>query len=563
MNHLLKTSEHSRLTAKIDQVIQHIQSGQMVIMVDDESRENEGDLVMAAEDVNSEAINFMAKEARGLICLPMEAGMIDRLQLPMMSDHSKTFETLKTAFTVSIEAKKGVSTGISAQDRATTIKLAISDHCQPDDLVVPGHVFPLKACSGGVLTRAGHTEGSVDLMKIAGKKPASVICEIMNPDGTMARRPDLEKFAKRHGMPIISIEDIITYRMLYDSFVHMKKQEKVKTSYGEFDAYWFESEFDESHHVALVRGSSFADHVTEVRVYRQKFLKDIFGKPDLSPDEGQEAAIRRVEYGLQMLSKSTRGVYLYLSSMKQGGQAGNLVAQRAQKQGKSGLMEARLYGIGAQILRKLGVRKLVLNTITPRHLVAIAGFGLEVVGVRMYGDDKTHSPDSFGDQVTKNTGDLVAAQSEGSVVITEKLKKNILILKSSWHPEVVEGLVVGAEEILAKEGKCHRVVVRSVPGAYELLFGAQFALEERVWDIIVCFGCVIKGETFHYQWVVESLLQGFVKLQITYKVPIIPGVLACDLKQDAIERSQTGSAKHRGEEAARAALELLINVSHW
>ena len=523
-------NEPSELVKKIDHVCEQIRGGGMVIMVDDQSRENEGDLVMAAEDVSPKAINFMAKEGRGLICLPMEPSMIDRLQLPMMSDHSKNMESRKTAFTVSIEAKCGVSTGISAEDRATTIKVAIDSNSQPHDLVVPGHVFPLKACEGGVLTRAGHTEGSVDLMKLASKKPASVICEIMNDDGTMARRDDLEIFSQRNNIPIISIEEIITYRMLFDSYVVLKKRETIQTSYGEFDAVWFESEVDHSCHVALVKGDGFENHVTDVRVYRQNFLNDIFGAPE--PD----LSIRRVEYGLDMLSKCQRGVYLYLSSPP-------LESALPPKESvKNTQMDAKLYGTGAQILRKLGVRKLTLNTLTPRNLVAIGGFGLEVVGVRVL-KEQPSKPSS--------------STSKSPRPLPQKTKR-ILFIRSLWHPEIVDGLVTGAKDFMMASGiMAEQITERSVPGSYELLWGAQQGCQESGWELIFCFGCLIKGQTWHDQWVREALKHGFVHLQLTHNIPIIPCVLSTDSRQQALERSQKGSRIHRGREAAEAGLKLL------
>lgn len=544
----LESADSDELVAKMEKTCAHIRAGGMVIMVDDQSRENEGDLVMAAEDVSSETINFMAKEGRGLICLPMEESMIDRLQLPMMSDHSKNIESRKTAFTVSIEAKSGVSTGISAQDRATTIKVAIDDQTQPQDLVVPGHIFPLKACRGGVLTRAGHTEGSVDLVKLAGKKPASVICEIMNDDGTMARKDDLELFSKQHQIPIISIEEIITYRMLFDSYVSERHRERISTRFGEFEVVWFESDLDQSFHVALIKGQDFENHVTEVRVYRQKFLADIFGRSDPALGGSDEyPEMRRVDYGLKMLKGAQRGVYLYLSSRVSehflSGSEGS----------KPALMDKRLYGIGAQILRKLGVRKLILNTISPRPLVAIGGFGLEVQAVRYIHDDGHLCP-MPSQQETQ-------AVVESGVEQPQHRSHRFLLIRSSWHPQIIEGLVAGAVDQLTAAGVNH-ITHRTVPGSYELLLGAQTALKQD-WDVIMCFGCIMKGKTYHDQWIYDSLRQGFVYLQVSSQVLIMPCVLHADSKKLAFERSKVGSSGHRGQEAAQAALELLASLSSW
>lgn len=377
---------------RVTNAIETVKNKGMVIMVDDEDRENEGDLVFAAEDACPEHINFMAKEARGLICLPMSGELISKLQLPMMSDHSKSDESMGTAFTVSIEAKKGVSTGISAGDRAKTIQVAIDEKTTPGDIVVPGHIFPLKAKAGGVLERAGHTEGSVDLAKLAGKKAAGVICEIMNDDGTMARRADLEVFSQKHGIPIVSIEDLITYRLLHDSLVEIVLRKQVDTSHGSFEGVWFKNKQENSIHFALIKGAPFENKVTDVRVHRQRPLSDVFGSMSFG---GRS----RIDFGLDMLAKSETGVFIYLTSQTQGldilreaKELASLTEQDSPRDGaedpgdSSGLdssahlktMEQRLYGIGAQILRQLGVRKMRVHVSSARSLVGLAGFGLEI-----------------------------------------------------------------------------------------------------------------------------------------------------------------------------------------
>lgn len=549
---------HSALVEKIERICQHIRAGGMVIMVDDESRENEGDLVMAAEAASPASINFMAKEGRGLICLPMEGAMIERLQLPMMSDHSKNIESRKTAFTVSIEAKAGVSTGISAQDRATTIQVAIHDDTGPGDLVVPGHVFPLKARDGGVLTRAGHTEGSVDLVRLAGCKPASVICEIMNDDGTMARRDDLEVFSQEHNIPIISIEEIITYRMIFDSYVREVKREFITTSYGEYEAVWFESELDQTQHVAFVKGCDLTHHTTEVRVYRQKFLTDIFGPAELN---GAQARIRRVDYGFEMLARSQHGVYLYLSSPP-----AHLSRARAQDSGVPDMakMDARLYGIGAQILRKLGVKKLILNTITPRGLIAIGGFGLEVQGMRLLHATELRpavpappvQPRELKQPVAG--GQARRAQVQGSVEAPR-----MMVLRSGWHPDIVEPLVAGAVRTLTAGGVLpEQLTYRTVPGSYELLMGAQVALQQR-WDVVLCFGCIIQGKTSHDQWIYDALKHGLACLQASSPALLMPCVVHAPSKDLAARRVGADSSKHRGVEAAQAVLAMLAARAAW
>ena len=384
------TSEtQEKAISRVLHAIDAIRSGQMVIMVDDEDRENEGDLVFAAEHVSAEKINFMVREARGLVCHSMSPAAIDRLKLPMMSDLGKPGSSRSTAFTVSIEARHGVSTGISAADRAQTIRVAMDDKSTSDDIVVPGHVFPLKAKQGGVLERSGHTEGSVDLARLAGMKPSAVICEIMKDDGTMARMPDLEVFSKRHNMPLVSIADLIEFRLLRDSLVEQLAKEPVQTPAGIFEAICFQSLVDGAQHVALVKGGPFtADQVVDVRVHRQRPLIDVFS----SGTSGR----RLVDYGLQLLKSAECGVVLYLSHpggshafvedtvdmrLPPDGAVPAASAVPPAASNKWQPMDPRLYGIGAQILRHLGVRQMRIHVSTPRSLKGLAGFGLEIAEV--------------------------------------------------------------------------------------------------------------------------------------------------------------------------------------
>lgn len=351
----------------LDSIIQTFQAGQMVIMVDDEGRENEGDLVLAAESVTPEKINFMAKEARGLICLSLAGSYVKKLSLPMMVDSGKNRTPMETAFTVSIEAKHGVTTGISAVDRAHTILTAIDPASGPDDLVVPGHVFPIKARDGGVLERAGHTEGSVDLAKLAGKKPAAVICEIMNDDGTMARRPQLETFSEKFGIPIVSIEDLIVYRLATDSQVKEIFRQDIQTAKGQFQGIWFQSNVDQAIHFVLKKGDDFEHDCVEVRVQRQDPIYDVFASGgNFSGREG-------IAYALDMLASTGKGVVLYLQNPKS---APSLLGHKLP-------MDPRLYGIGAQILRCLGVRAMNLHVRTPRALIGLDAYGIRINQMKM------------------------------------------------------------------------------------------------------------------------------------------------------------------------------------
>ncbi len=367
--------------AKIEDVLEDLRQGKMIILVDDENRENEGDLTIAAEKVTPEAINFMAKYGRGLICLALAPEIVDRLKLPPMVYDNKS--PYKTAFTVSIEARHGVTTGISAHDRAHTILTAIADDAKPEDLVQPGHVFPLRARRGGVLFRTGQTEGSVDLARLAGLKPAAVICEIMKDDGTMARMPDLEKFAEEHGLKIATVADIIAYRMRTESFVHKAAETILPTPYGEFKAIAFVNDIDDFEHLALVKGEISPDKEVLVRVHSECLTGDVFGS--YRCDCGEQ-----LRKAMEMIQKEGLGVILYLQQEGRGiGLANKLKAYSLQDKGLDTVEaneelgfgpDLRDYGVGAQILVALGVRKMRLLTNNPKKIVGLEGYGLKVVG---------------------------------------------------------------------------------------------------------------------------------------------------------------------------------------
>ena len=362
-----------------EEAIQEIRKGKMIILCDDEDRENEGDLTMAAEMITPETINFMAKYGRGLICLSLNEDKLDELKLPLMvSENTSPFQT---GFTVSIDAKKGVTTGISAADRATTILTAIRDDCKPEDLTRPGHIFPLRAKRGGVLVRTGQTEGSVDLARLSGFKPAAVICEIMKDDGTMARMPDLKIFASQHKLKIATIADLIKYRLQMECLIGKVVETHLPTLYGDFRMAIYDSEVDNNQHIALIKGEWGPEEEVLVRVHSECLTGDALGSQRC--DCGDQ--LRRA---MEMIDKEGKGVIVYMRQEGRGiGFLNKMKAYALQDQGRDTVeaneelgfkADLRDYGMGAQILRSLGVKKMRLLTNDPKKIVGLEGYGLIV-----------------------------------------------------------------------------------------------------------------------------------------------------------------------------------------
>ncbi len=371
-NAAVKHEFHSALSTP-EEIIAEAKAGRMFILADDENRENEGDVIIPAQLCNADAVNFMAKHARGLICLAMDRQMVERLNIPPMSSNNGTRH--QTAFTVSIEAREGVTTGISAADRARTIAVAIDPETRPEDIVTPGHVFPLVAKDGGVLVRTGHTEAAVDIARMAGLLPAGVICEIMKDDGSMARMPDLIAFAKQHNMKVGTIADLIAYRRRTETIIEKRLTAPFRSVFGgEFQMHVYANRVSYAEHIALVKGDLSGDAPVLVRMHAINILEDVLG-------DGSDGRGGEIQAAMQAISKEARGVIVLLREPQASSLSERLKAELSGATPPSGSL--RDYGVGAQILLDLGIKKMILLTNSPKKLVVgLEGYGLSIEGHR-------------------------------------------------------------------------------------------------------------------------------------------------------------------------------------
>ncbi len=369
-----RTSEDMAFLSPIEEIIDEARNGRMFVLVDDEDRENEGDLVIPAQMATPEVINFMAKNGRGLICLSLTSQRVEELSLPLMPQDNRQRQS--TAFTVSIEAREGVTTGISAPDRARTISVAIDPSAKTGDIVTPGHVFPLQARDGGVLVRAGHTEAAVDISRLAGLNPSGVICEIMNEDGTMARLPELIKFAQYHGMKIGAIADLIAYRRRFDRTIERVVETELHSRFGgDFRMVVFGSTLEGTEHVALVKGNVKGDAPVMVRMHAVNILEDLLGDHHRQRGGGLQQA-------MEMIGTAERGVVVLIRETRATNLSERITAELGAKADGGDGAQLRDYGVGAQILIELGVKNLILLTNTPKRVVGIEGYGLNIVETR-------------------------------------------------------------------------------------------------------------------------------------------------------------------------------------
>ncbi len=571
----------------VEQAIADIAAGRAIVVVDDASRENEGDIVFAAGKATPELLAFTIRHVRGLICVPMLGEDLDRLQLPPMTSDNQ--EHMGTAFTISVDARDGITTGISAADRARTIRTLVDSATEPYEIVRPGHVFPLRYAEGGVLRRAGHTEAAVDLARLAGLTAAGVVAEIFNDDGTMARRPQLRAFADKHGLTLISIAQLIEYRRHSERTVRRVVQTRVPNEYGEWRAFGYLNSVDGTEHVALVLGDLAEPGGADVlvRMHSECLTGDVFGSQRCDCGAQLDAAMAAI-------AAEGRGVVLYLRG-HEGRGIGLLSKLRAYQLQDNGAdtvdanlelglpADAREYSTGAQMLADLGVGPLRLLTNNPDKIRGLSGFGIEVTGrvplpVAATQDNLRYliaKRDRLGHQlgelfVQNGTSRAVPSprpgrpgggvgvsgegRPQGQVVDASGL--SLAIAATRWHPEVTGCLVERAVAAAGACGVASPLVVR-VPGAAELpVVAAELA---RRHDAVACLGAVIRGGTPHFDYVCSSVTYGLSRIPLDTGTPVGNGVLTCDTSAQALDRcGGEGSSEDKGWEAVLAALETAL-----
>src|ERR687891_308547 len=507
----------------IEHAIEEIRAGRPVIVVDDEDRENEGDLIFAASKATPELLAFLIRYSSGVVCVPMEGAELDRLGIPLMTPHNR--ERMRTAYTISVDARDGIATGISAADRSHTIRVLADSATEPHDLVQPGHVMPLRYREGGVLARPGHTEASVDLARLAGLTPAGVLCEIVNEDGSMMRASALREFADDHGLAMISIADLIRYRRRHESQIERIAQTRMPTVHGTFDAHAYRDTVTGGEHVALVVGDVRDGEPVLVRVHSECLTGDTFGS--LRCDCGEQ-----LESSLAQIETEGRGAVVYLAQEGRGiGLLNKLKAYKLQDTGldtvdanlELGLpVDLRDYGIGAQILSDLGLSSIRILTNNPKKIRGLEGYGLSV---------------------TEQIPIVHAANPHNERYLQAKRDR----LGHTLHHQ---GLALD-EQMVHDEHERDR----DVAGAFELPLAAAYLASTERYDGVACLGAVIRGETDHYDYVCSEAARGIQDVQLRTGVPCAFGVLTVENMDQALARAG-GGKRDQGEHAAQAVLAL-------